>query len=418
MEFQAIGKRYSRFGLWNKCIVRIVNDTVTFSKPKSKKNDNTILVSKDTQFDIEKNDGKDRIIVKDNLVTIKFMPKTNLLECFMALKSTKFANTRLHLDDFLIMAKIGQGSFGSVSLVQHRLSKEIFAMKCINKNHLYKTKMVRTVLSERKLLEQTCECNRFLIKMEFAFQNATDFYIGLEYAPGGDMRRLISRHKKISISDIRIYLSEIAICLNSLHHQKIIYRDLKPENILITSSGHIKIADLGLSKDISIVNSTSTFCGTLCYMAPEIVSHHSYSYEADWYQLGVVAYELAYGHYPFFDENRKKTMEKIISEEAVFPTDSDPLLVDLIKNLLEKDPNKRLNFEGLRNHSFFANFSFDDANEKKYAPSFIPIICHPADTRYFSPDFDSESDENEISTNDLNLFEGFSFVSNEFNKLL
>lgn len=416
MEFQTDGKKYTRFGFWKKSIVRVVNDTVTFSKPRSKKND-TIVVTKNTFISIDKTDNnKDHIIINDGSKTVKFMPKKNLMNCYLALKSTKFSNERLHVDDFLIMAKIGQGSFGSVSLVQHKNSKEIYAMKCMNKNHLYQTQKIKTVLAERKLLEQTYDSNPFLIKMEFAFQNATDFFVGLEYAAGGDMRRLLTKKKTISIPDLRIYLSEIAISLNSLHKQKIIYRDLKPENILISSSGHIKLTDLGLSKDISVTNTTSTFCGTLCYMAPEIVSHHDYSYQADWYQLGIVAYELAFGEVPFCDENRLKVMEKIVSEEAAFPSDADSSLVDLIKRLLEKEPTKRMNFEEFENHCFFDGLSFTDISEKKITPSFIPSICHPADTRYFSPDFDSESSGKEISTDDLNLFEGFAYVSNEFNK--
>lgn len=416
MEYQTLGKKYTKFGFWSKCIVRVVNDTVTFSKPRSKKNDIQVTVTKNTQITLEKTDGKNQIIISDNSATVKFSPKSNIMECFLALKNSKFSNARLHLNDFLIMAKLGQGSFGSVSLVQHRSSKEVFAMKCINKSHLYQTNKIRTVLIERKLLEQSYDSNPFLINMEFAFQNATDFFIGLEYAPGGDMRRLLSKAKKITMSDLRIYLAEIAIALNSLHKQKIIYRDLKPENIVITASGHIKLTDFGLSKDISLTNSTSTFCGTIYYLAPEIVSHHRYSYEADWYQLGVVAYELAFGKTPFDGENRLKIMNKIISNKINFPNDADPSLVDLINGLVEKNPKKRLNFDDFQNHCFFNNFSFEEVKEKRIVPSFIPLICHQADTHYFTPDFDSESSERTIATDDLNLFEGFSFVSNEFNK--
>lgn len=418
MEFQAICKRRSKLGFWNKCIFRVVNDTITFSKLRSKKVDNSIIVSTNTKFEFEKSEGKELITITDGSKKIIFTKKTNMIDCYIALRSTKFANTRLHLNDFLVMANIGQGSFGTVSLVQHRLSKEIYALKTMNKKHLYDTKSIRTVLSERKLLEKLYDNNPFLIKIEFAFQNATDFFLGLEYAPGGDMRRLLDHTGRISVSDLKIYLSEIAICLNSLHKQKIIYRDLKPENILITASGHIKLTDFGLSKDLNRFDSTSTFCGTLSYLSPEIVSHNKYSYEIDWYQLGILAYELYFGKVPFDDENRNKQMEKIISSEPEFPNDAYPPLVDLIKCLIEKDPKERMNFIGFKTHHFFDDFSFQDVEEKKVVPSFIPSLSHPADTRYFSPKFESESGEAEISLDDINLFEGFSFISNEFNSYL
>ncbi|KAK8884548.1 hypothetical protein M9Y10_043662 [Tritrichomonas musculus] len=417
MEFQAVGKKCSKLGFWNKCILRVVNDTITFSKPRSKKVDKTIVVTKDTRIDFENDKGKELITISDGSKKLKFTKRANILECLIALKSTKFFNSRLHLNDFNLMATIGQGSFGSVFLVQHQKSKEIFAMKCINKNHLYQTKSVRTILSERNLLEKLYNNNPFLIKMEFAFQNATDFFIGLEYAPGGDMRRLIDQNGYISPSDLRVYLAEIAICLNSLHQQKIIYRDLKPDNVLITANGHIKLTDFGLSKDISKFEATSTFCGTCSYLPPEIVSHKRYSYEVDWYQLGILAYELSFGKVPFEDENRKKKMDKIIGEDPVFPNDADPAVVDLIKCLLEKDPSQRMNFVSLKSHFFFDNFSFKDVEEKKIVPSFVPCLSHPADTRYF-PQIDSGSTENEIATDDLNLFEGFSFISNEFTSCL
>ena len=417
MEFQIIGKKCSRYGFWKKCALHVANDTITFSKPKSKKNQEIIVASPNTVITYENADGKDQIIIKDKSTTIKFTCKSDILDCLLALRSTKFANTLLHVNDFSVMANIGQGSFGLVSLVQHRVSKKIYAMKCINKTHLYKTKSVKTVLTERELLQKIYNGNPFLIKMEFAFQTATDFYIGLEYAPGGDMRRFLNHSKTISIPDVRIYISEIAIGLNYLHKQKILYRDLKPENILITASGHIKLSDFGLSKELNI-NKTSTFCGTLSYLAPEIVSHHSYSYEADWYQLGVIAYELSFGKIPFDDDDRRKTMELIVGEEPAFPNDADSVLVDLIKCLLEKDPTKRMNFESLQKHQFFNNFSFREVEEKKIIPSFIPRISSLADTRYFSPEFDSETTENEITTDDLNLFKGFSFISDEFKKCI
>ena len=110
-------------------------------------------------------------------------------------------------------------------------------------------------------------------------------------------------------------------------------------------------------------------------------------------------------------------MDKIIGEDPVFPNDADPAVVDLIKCLLEKDPSQRMNFVSLKAHFFFDNFSFKDVEEKKIVPSFVPCLSHPADTRYF-PQIDSGSTENEIATDDLNLFEGFSFISNEFTSCL
>lgn len=417
MEFQTAIKRKARFGFGNELILHVKNDTITISKKKAKTNEKIIKVTQNTDIILDKSNEKEHIIINDGSYSIQFTSKAKIIDCLLALRSTKFAHSRLHIDDFKTLSNIGEGFFGSVSLVQYKLTKEVFAMKRLSKSRSYQLKSIKTVLRERELLEQLYGNNPFLINMEFAFQDAENFYIGLEYAPGGDLRHHLTKSKQIPISDLRIYLAEIAICLNSLHNEKVLYRDLKPENILIDSKGHVKLTDLGLSKNISKIGRTSTFCGTIQYQSPEIVSHNDYSYESDWYQLGVVAYELSVGKVPFDHDNMKKLMEIIISEEPVFPKKSDQELVDLIKKLMEKDPKKRMNFDDLKNHSFFKDFDFADVLAKKYAPSFIPKLNNSSDTRYFSH-FNPESFEKDILKDDLNLFKGFSFISDEFNKNL
>lgn len=418
MEFQAVGKKCSKLGFWNKCILRVVNDTITFSKPRSKKVDKTIVVTKDTRIDFENDKGKELITISDGSKKLKFTKRANILECLIALKSTKFFNSRLHLNDFNLMTTIGQGSFGSVFLVQHQKSKEIFAMKCINKNHLYQTKSVRTILSERNLLEKLYNNNPFLIKMEFAFQNATDFFIGLEYAPGGDMRRLIDQNGYISPSDLRVYLAEIAICLNSLHQQKIIYRDLKPENVLITANGHIKLTDFGLSKDLSAIDQTSTFCGTAEYLAPELVNHQNYDYSIDWWTLGIFTFELLFGHTPFANPNRIKMFQNIISKPPAFPHNADPGVVSLVSQLLIKDPKKRATFKEIKENIFFEGINFDDVLARKIKPPFVPDILDDklAPPSNFDSDFTSETAADSFTFpifGSLQKVEGFSYTSDE-----
>lgn len=419
MEFQVSLKRNKKIGTRNRFILSIEKDIITFSKKKSKKNDIIIInVTENTDFLIQKTNRKEKIVIKDGQsIAMEFTSKTKLIDIFLALKSTKYANSKLHIDDFKVLSYIGQGYFGLVSLAQYKLSNEIFALKSISKSRLYSLKGIKTVLRERQLLEHLYNKNPFLVKMEFAFQDAEYFYIGLEYVSGGNLRHLLRKNGKISSIDLRIYLAEIAICLNFLHNEKIIYRDLKPENVLIASDRHVKLTDFGLSKNIDKNENTSTFCGTQIYLAPEIINNHECSYEFDWYQLGVLAYELSFEKVPFDSSNSKKLMEKIINEDPQFPSNADPILVDLIKHLMGKNPKERMNFDGLKNHLFFKGFSFEKALDKKYKPSFIPSNICPTDTCYFSQ-IEPEIYENSILKNDQNLFKGFSFISEEFNNCL
>lgn len=418
MEFHVSLKKSKAFRFKNKFNLCIEKDIITFSKKKSDKNDIIIQVTENTEFFIQKIKGKEYIVIENGpSLTLKFSSKKKLMNILLALKSTKYANSKLHADDFKILSYIGQGYFGLVSLAQYKNSNEMFALKRISKSRLYSLKSTNTVLRERQLLEHLNNKNPFLVKMEFAFQDAENFYIGLEYVSGGNLRHHLKTNGKVSSIDLKIYLAEIAICLDFLHKEGIIYRDLKPDNVLIASDGHIKLTDFGLSKYINKNEHTSTFCGTNIYVAPEIITNHGYSYEIDWYQLGVLAYELSFEKVPFDSSNSKKLMEKIINEEPQFLSNADPILVDLIKRLMEKNPKERMNFDGLKNHMFFKGFSFDNAFEKKYKPSFIPSKTVSTSTSFFSQ-IEPEIYENSLLKNDQNLFNGFSFISDEFNNLL
>ena len=113
--------------------------------------------------------------------------------------------------------------------------------------------------------------------------------------------------------DVKFYLAELALALDHLHSLGIIYRDLKPENILLDSEGHIKLTDFGLSKEsIFDEKKTYSFCGTVEYMAPEVVNRKGHGTAADWWSYGVLMFEMLTGALPFQGANRKETMTQIL----------------------------------------------------------------------------------------------------------
>ena len=105
-------------------------------------------------------------------------------------------------------------------------------------------------------------------------------------------------------------------------HLGIIYRDLKPENILLGADGHIKLTDFGLSKESFEYDpkKAESFCGTVEYMAPEVVSRSGHSYECDWWSYAVLMYEMLTGALPFTGKDRRETMERIMKAKLQMPT--------------------------------------------------------------------------------------------------
>ena len=189
-------------------------------------------------------------------------------------------NSKLKESDFEFERFIGRGSFGLVYLVSRKCKsknnkKQVWAMKILNKRQLLKSSQIKNTRSERCLLETLN--HPFLIKMRYAFQNYESLYIVMDYANGGDLFWHIQNDKQFSENRARFYSGEILLAIGYLHTKKILYRDLKPENVLLDKTGHIKLTDFGLSKDMSIHNNnnntnnnintnintkTYTFCGS------------------------------------------------------------------------------------------------------------------------------------------------------------
>lgn len=218
------------------------------------------------------------------------------------------------------------------------------------------------------------------------------------------------------------YLAQITLALEHLHKQGIIYRDLKPENILLDHRGHIKLTDFGLCKEaIEDGVMTHTFCGTIEYMAPEILTRTGHAKAVDWWSLGALMYDMLTGAPPFTAENRKKTIEKILRCKLNLPPYLTADARDLLRKLLKRQPSLRLgagpdDAEMVKRHPFFRHVNWAETEGRRADPPIKPMLVSDDDTSLFDARFTRQTpidspDEGLLSESANQVFLGFTYVA-------
>jgi serine/threonine kinase 38 len=180
-----------------------------------------------------------------------------------ATRSLRSSRRRISVDDFRTVAVIGRGAFAEIRLVRKKDSKELFAMKIMEKQEMVLRGHVDHVLVERKFMSKVMRMHNRNIgrglqatpvwlvpQLHWAFQDAKNLYLVMDFLPGGDLVNILMKHDKLNEDQTRFYIAEIAQALNFIHELGYAHRDLKPDNILIEKSGHVRIADFGLCKKI------------------------------------------------------------------------------------------------------------------------------------------------------------------------
>ncbi|XP_053124533.1 myotonin-protein kinase isoform X3 [Hemicordylus capensis] len=320
--------------------------------------------------------------------------------------TSRLKELRLQRDDFEILKVIGRGAFSEVAVVKLKRTSQVYAMKIMNKWDMLKRSEVACFREERDVLVNGDK--RWITQLHFAFQDENYLYLVMDYYVGGDLLTLLSKFgDRIPMEMARFYLAEMVMAIDSIHRMGYVHRDIKPDNILLDRCGHIRLGDFGsclkLREDGTVCSSVAV--GTPDYLSPEILQAvedgtHSYGTECDWWSLGVFAYEMFFGHTPFFADSVVETYGKIIhfKEHFQFPLSAPeipPEAQALIEGLISPRET-RLGRSGVRDfheHPFFIGVDWESLRD--CTPPFAPEFVNATDTCNFDVVDDCLTDMNE-----------------------
>ncbi|KOC68480.1 Ribosomal protein S6 kinase alpha-5 [Habropoda laboriosa] len=344
---------------------------------------------------------------------------------------------RVDMTHFDLLKVLGTGAYGKVFLVRKRTGTDagrLYAMKVLKKASIVqKKKTTEHTKTERQVLEAVRD-SPFLVTLHYAFQTDAKLHLILDYVSGGELFTHLYQREHFTEDEARIYIGEVILALEHLHKLGIIYRDIKLENILLDREGHIVLTDFGLSKEFLPHERDNnaraySFCGTIEYMAPEVVRGGSAGHDiaVDWWSVGVLTYELLTGASPFTIEGEKNTQQdisrRILKTDPPIPSHLSPTVRDFILRLLVKDPRQRLgggldDAKELKEHSFFKKapspFSWEALERREIPPPFVPRITHELDTSNFSDEFTkmiAADSPAVVPPNYDKIFRGYSYVA-------
>ncbi|KAL6033419.1 hypothetical protein STEG23_026253 [Scotinomys teguina] len=285
-------------------------------------------------------------------------------------------------------SKCEQADDLAVCIVQKRDTEKMYAMKYMNKQQCIERDEVRNVFRELEILQEIEHV--FLVNLWYSFQDEEDMFMVVDLLLGGDLRYHLQQNVQFSEDTVRLYICEMALALDYLRSQHIIHRDVKPDNILLDEQGHAHLTDFNIATIIKDGERATALAGTKPYMAPEIF--HSfvnggtgYSFEVDWWSVGVMAYELLRGWRPYdiHSSNAVESLVQLFSTVSVqyVPTWSKEM-VALLRKLLTVNPEHRFSsLQDMQTAPSLAHVLWDDLSEKKVEPGFVPnkgrLHCDP-----------------------------------------
>eukprot|EP00188_Purpureofilum_apyrenoidigerum_P000186 Plantae.Rhodophyta-Purpureofilum_apyrenoidigerum.ctg10717.p1 GENE.Plantae.Rhodophyta-Purpureofilum_apyrenoidigerum.ctg10717~~Plantae.Rhodophyta-Purpureofilum_apyrenoidigerum.ctg10717.p1 ORF type:complete len:526 (-),score=107.24 Plantae.Rhodophyta-Purpureofilum_apyrenoidigerum.ctg10717:1135-2682(-) len=285
-------------------------------------------------------------------------------EASIWLEKLSASGDKVGLSDFEVIKPIGKGGMGAVFLVRHKETGERLAMKVLKRYTIEDSgKSMRRALDERLVLEMAAG-HPFIVELKYAFQTEKNLYMVTEFCAGGDLHDYLQAHQFHIKEDVaKHFFTEVVLAIEFIHDLGAVYRDVKPENVLVDISGHVKLADLGLTKllEAGRMGRSHSFCGTKNFMAPEVFLRRGHGVAADLWSLGVLLYTLLTGSTPVGD------LTNFDADDLTFPEHISSNVQDVIIKLLQPE-NERLTIAQLKAHQWFNDIDWNVVMKSSHQP--------------------------------------------------
>eukprot|EP01123_Difflugia_compressa_P006254 TRINITY_DN18425_c0_g1_i1.p1 TRINITY_DN18425_c0_g1~~TRINITY_DN18425_c0_g1_i1.p1 ORF type:complete len:352 (+),score=59.77 TRINITY_DN18425_c0_g1_i1:111-1058(+) len=255
---------------------------------------------------------------------------------------------KFSLKDFDLGRVLGKGRFATVYLAREKTSGFIVVLKVIYKSVLAKYQAERAIRSEIEIQAHLRHTN--IVQIYGYFHDEDRIYLILEYAMYGDIFNDVQLCRLEEQTAAR-YTVQVANALEYMHNNFVIHRDIKLENVYLNDCGQIKIGDFGWSVHTHKLKNDKVV-GTLHYMAPEMLTPDTelYDHKVDNWALGILLYEMLVSALPFYGDDEEQLEQQILRGSLNIPGYVSKAASDLIRQLLERDPVKRIDLKDIQSH--------------------------------------------------------------------
>ena len=285
-------------------------------------------------------------------------------------KKMLLEDEEMQLSDFYYISYLGKGTFGYVCLVHNELT--FYAIKAINREAAEKGKNgVKNLVNEKKCM--IAIDHPFIVNFVKTMKNKKWVFILEEYVKGKNFDNYLMNRKNFkNIKELIFYGGCLFHMLKYMTKRRICHRDIKPRNIMIGTDGYLKLLDFGCARKIKLF--TNTVVGTPNYISPEVLKGIEYSFNCDYWSVGVCCYLIYFGKLPFGDKsnNVMQIYNEIINSKIQIPKDCPLVVMELIEGLLKKNAGERLNnFDKIKQCQIFKDFDWDNLLRKKLEPFYV-----------------------------------------------